>query len=69
MKVRKAVLEEQEIQIDEGVINSDLLGEISRMCSKEIVKQAHQRGLQDERTIREYLNDADLDILPSLPRR
>jgi hypothetical protein len=69
MKVRKAVLEEQDIQRDEGAINPNLLGEVSRMCSKDAVLKAHQSGLRDERCIRNYIYGADLDCLPSFPRR
>jgi len=69
MKVRRAVLEEQDIQRDEGVINPDFLGEVSRMCSKDVTLQAHERGLADEDAVREYLHDVSFDASPIQPRR
>ncbi|CAJ1965943.1 unnamed protein product [Cylindrotheca closterium] len=69
MKVRRAVLEEQDIQRDEGVINMDFLGEVSRMCSKDVGQQAHERGLADEDAVREYLHDVSFDASPIQPRR
>lgn len=69
MKVRRAVLEEQDIQRDEGVINMDFLGEVSRMCSKDVGIQAHERGLADEDAVREYLHDVSFDASPIQPRR
>jgi hypothetical protein len=70
MKVRRAVLEEQDIQRDEGILNSDFLGEVSRMCSKDVLQQAHERGLADEDAVREYLNDDSYgDHSPIQPRR
>eukprot|EP00980_Cylindrotheca_fusiformis_P009713 scaffold2143_cov125-Cylindrotheca_fusiformis.AAC.15 len=70
MKVRRAVLEEQDIQRDEGIINPDFLGEVSRMCSKEVGHQAHQRGLEDEDAVRDYLHeDSYGDQSPIQPRR
>lgn len=69
MKVRRAVLEEQDIQRDEGIINVDFLGEVSRMCSKDVTQQAHERGLQDEDAVRDYLQDVSYDAAPIQPRR
>jgi len=69
MKVRRAVLEEQDIQRDEGVINIDFLAEVSRMCSKDVVHQAHERGLNDEDAVRQYLHDVSFDASPIQPRR
>jgi len=69
LKVRRAVLEEQDIQRDEGIINIDFLGEVSRMCSKDVGLQAHERGLQDEDAIRDFLHDLSYDVPPLQPRR
>lgn len=70
MKVRRAVLEEQDIQRDEGIINPDFLGEVSRMCSKDVGQQAHERALADEDAVREYIHDDSYgDHSPIQPRR
>jgi len=74
LKVRRAVLEAQAQQFQEdGVVDGDYLGEISRRNSREICQQAHEVGLADEYNIRDYLESVTLehygDYLPMQPRR
>mmetsp|Transcript_52788 Transcript_52788/g.152205 ORF Transcript_52788/g.152205 Transcript_52788/m.152205 type:complete len:213 (-) Transcript_52788:207-845(-) len=73
LRVRKAVLEEQEIQREEGVLDDDYLGEVSRVNSKDIVQKAHEVALMDEQDIQDYLESVSLDCIgdvqPLQPRR
>lgn len=69
LKVRRAVLEEQDIQREEGVPNPEFLAEVSRSISKPIVMEAHKKALEDERNIRDYLNRYDTDSSPIQPTR
>lgn len=57
MKVRKALLEEQDIQREEGVNDPEYLGQVSRKYSEDIVQQAHSQGLRDEQEAMAYLSD------------
>ena len=68
LRVRKALLEEQEIQRDEGVIDPDYLAQVSIKYSKDVVTEAHHVALRDERGIQEYLN-LSRDCSPMQPRR
>ena len=73
LKVRKAVLEEQELQREEGFVDGDYIGEVSRKHSKEICAKAHEVALGDEYIIQDYLESVTLenigDCLPMQPRR
>lgn len=73
LKVRKAVLEEQDAQREEGVVDGDFLGDISRKHSREVCEEAHQVGLNDEYNIQDYLESLTLDnigdYLPTQPVR
>ena len=61
LKVRKAVLEEQDIQRDEGIFNPEYLAEVSRSISKPIILEAHKKALEDEINIQDYINKYDAD--------
>jgi hypothetical protein len=73
LMVRKAVLEEQEVQREEGVVDGDYLGDVSRTYSKEVCEEAHEVGLADEYNIQDYLESVTqenfVDFLPMQPRR
>lgn len=66
LRVRQALLEEQEIQREEGVIDADYLGQLSVSLSREVTAEAHNTALQDERVAMEYLSipDCDSNMLP-----
>ena len=55
LRVRKALLEEQEIQREEGVYDPEYLAQVCRKYSREVVTAAHSQALRDERDIQEYL--------------
>lgn len=59
-RVRKALLEEQEMQREEGICDPEYLGQVSRENSKDVCIQARHTALTDEQAIQEYLN-----MLPS----
>jgi hypothetical protein len=74
LQVRRALLEEQEIQREEAVLDAEYLVQVSLKNSKEVRMQAHQTALQDEQDVREYLTGSGTlishrDILPVPPRR
>ena len=69
LRVRKALLEEQEIQREEGVRDDLYLAQVSIKYSKDVIEQAHQSGLQDEVCIQEYLDVSRGDYSPIQPRR
>jgi hypothetical protein len=69
LRVRKALLEEQEIQRDEGVYDPEYLAQVSLKYSKEGIAEAHNTALRDERNIQEYLSLTNGDCLPIQPRR
>jgi hypothetical protein len=69
LRVRKALLEEQEIQREEGVLDPDYLAQVSIKYSKDVISEAHDVALRDERHIQEYLSFSDGDISPMQPRR
>jgi hypothetical protein len=71
LKVRKALLEEQEIQRDEGIHDDEYLAQVSRTNSEEVCAQAREVAKRDEEAIRDYLSSAGLtqDISPIQPRR
>lgn len=69
LRVRKALLEEQEMQREEGVIDAEYLAQVSIKHSKEIVAEAHTVALMDERSIQDYLTLSDGDSSPMQPRR
>jgi hypothetical protein len=56
MKVRKALLDEQDIQREEGVNDPEYLAQVSRKNSEDIIQQAHSQGLRDEQEALAYLN-------------
>jgi hypothetical protein len=81
MQVRKALIEEQEIQREESVLDQEYLAQISIKNSKEVRMQAHHVAVSDERDVRDYLLGgggpsgssssflSPRDILPVLPTR
>ena len=69
LRVRKALLEEQEIQREEGVLDTGYLAKLSIKYSQDVVLEAHEVALMDERDIQEYLSFSDGDISPMPPRR
>jgi len=69
LRVRKALLEEQEMQREEGVMDPEYLAEVSRKYSEEVVAEAHNVALCDERNIQDYLNLSHGDCSPMQPRR
>ena len=69
LRVRKALLEEQEIQREEGVNDPEYLAQVSIKYSADVVQQAHDTALEDERVIQEYLSIRDDDCLPIPPTR
>lgn len=69
LRVRRALLEEQEIQRDEGVFDPDYLAEVSIKNSKDVVLDAHNVALNDERSIQAYLNVSHGDSSPVPPSR
>jgi hypothetical protein len=69
LRVRKALLEEQEIQREEGVFDPEYLAQVCLKYSREVTIAAHSQGLRDEREIQEYLLVTDGDCLPIQPRR
>ena len=69
MKVRRAVLEEQEIQREEGIFNAEYLAEVARVISQPIIEEAYDKGLQDELNVQEYLSNFEIDCCPRQPRR
>jgi hypothetical protein len=68
-RVRKALLEEQTIQREEGVYDPEYLAQVSIKYSKTVIEEAYQSGLRDERAIEEYLNITRGDYSPIQPRR
>jgi hypothetical protein len=69
LRVRKALLEEQEIQREEGVFDPEYLAQVCLKYSREVNIAAHSQGLRDEREIQEYLLVTDGDCSPIQPRR
>ena len=69
LRVRKALLEEQDIQREEGVFDPEYLAQVCLKYSREVNIAAHSQGLRDEREIQEYLLVTDGDCLPIQPRR
>lgn len=69
LRVRKALLEEQEFQREEGVVDTEYLAQVSMKHSKEVVAEAHAVALQDEQDIQDYLNLSHGDCSPIQPRR
>lgn len=51
-----AVLDEQDRQYNEGVLNDELLSETYRACASHCQDAAYMLGLQDEASIRAYLD-------------
>ena len=56
-KVRKALLEEQDMQRAEGQMDDVLLAQTSIKHSTPHTQQAHQQGLKDEAEISDYKNE------------
>lgn len=69
LRVRKALLEEQDIQREEGVLDPDYLAQVSIKYSREVVAEAHNVALRDEQIIQEYLSLSHGDCSPMQPRR
>jgi len=73
LRVRQALLEEQEIQREEGENDADYLGYLSVTLSTDVSAQAHNTALQDERDAQEIYyvpGDGILDVSPpQLPIR
>lgn len=69
LRVRKALLEEQEIQREEGVLDPEYLAQVSIKYSKDVIAEAHMVALNDERSIQEYLSLTHGDCSPMQPRR
>ena len=69
LRVRKALLEEQEIQREEGVYDAEYLAKVSLKYSREIGEEAHNAGLRDEQSIQEYISISHGDCSPIQPRR
>mmetsp|Transcript_2883 Transcript_2883/g.4587 ORF Transcript_2883/g.4587 Transcript_2883/m.4587 type:complete len:227 (+) Transcript_2883:1-681(+) len=71
LRVRKALLEEQEIQREEGVHDDEYLAQVSMKHSKDVCIQARNAAIQDEEAIREYLSSVltHRDCSPIQPRR
>jgi hypothetical protein len=78
-RCRSALLQEQEMQREEGVFDPDYLAQVSREHSKDVCIQARHAALSDEQAVREYLN-VDMppsvsigklkkDIVPTIPSR
>ena len=55
LRVRKALLEEQEIQREEGIRDDEFLGEVSRKNSRDVCIHARNTAIRDEEAIRDYL--------------
>jgi hypothetical protein len=64
LKVRKALLEEQEMQRAEGVDDVEQLAATSIKHSTAMIEQAHQVAVEDSRAIEEYKNEV-LDLGPA----
>ncbi|KAG7347775.1 hypothetical protein IV203_016480 [Nitzschia inconspicua] len=72
LKVRKALLEEQQLQRDEGIHDPEQLAQVSMKHSKHVCAQARNAALRDEEAIREYLESGVVsrrDCSPVQPRR
>jgi hypothetical protein len=60
LRVRKKLLEEQEMQRDEGVFDPEYLSQVCVKYSRENVAQAHSQGQRDEADIQDYLQPRTL---------
>jgi hypothetical protein len=72
LKVRRALLEEQQLQREEGSHDPEYLAQVSIKHSKDICEQARNTALRDEEAIREYLSSGVIsqrDCSPVQPRR
>jgi hypothetical protein len=71
LRVRKALIAEQEMQREEGVHDPEYLAQVSIKNSKDVCIQAHKVAVQDEEEIREYVSSVvnQLDHTPVQPRR
>lgn len=72
LKVRKALLLEQEMQREEGVHDPEYLAQVSINYSKDVCAEAHNAAVRDEEDIREYLGSGVLscrDCSPVQPHR
>lgn len=67
--LRKALLEEQEIQREEGVYDPEYLAELSIFYSKDVCVAAYNTGLSDEHSVQEFVDVCNTDIAPMVPRR
>lgn len=69
LRVRKALLEEQEIQREEGVYDPEYLAQVSIKYSKDVLVDAQNVALRDEENVQDYLNLSHGDCSPIQPRR
>jgi hypothetical protein len=73
LRVRKALLDEQEIQREEGIRDSEFLAEVSRKNSRDVCTQARNTAIRDEEAVRDYLGSVlthrDSSKPPVQPRR
>lgn len=69
LRVRKALLGEQEYQRGEGVSDPENLAQISIENSRDVVAHAHNIAVMDERNVQEYLYGTHGDYIPMPPRR
>ena len=67
-KVRRSLLEEQDMQRAEGTMDDVLLAQTSIKNSTPHMQQAHQQGLKDEAEIADYKNEP-LDLPPPQPAK
>jgi hypothetical protein len=71
LKVRRALLEEQQLQRNEGINDPEYLAQVSMRHSKDICIEARNAALRDEDDTREYMSSgiACRDRSPVPPRR
>jgi hypothetical protein len=62
LRVRSAVLNEQDLQREEGFVDADFIAMASMDESAECREAALQRGMQDAKRIEKYLEDARLEF-------
>ena len=67
LRVRKSLLEEQEIQRDEGVNDPEYLSQVSIKYSADVVQHAHNVAVEDERVIQDYLQSTRDDLSLPIP--
>ena len=71
LRVRKALITEQEMQREEGVHDPEYLAQVSIKNSLDVRMHAHKVAVRDEEEIREYVGSVvnQLDHTPVQPRR